>query len=93
MLRVMKEVPGDEEIHSVFLIFKDDGEFLPIESSCTCIYGSFYGQSKANKGKVCNHINQALKERDKEEQERFIKLVGGKIENGRKEEEIYNSNL
>ena len=91
MFRVMKDIPGGKEIHSVFLIFKDNGEFLPIESSCTCIYGSFYGQSRVNRGKVCDHINQALGKYDKEQKEKFIKLVEGKnIENGRKEKEIFN---
>lgn len=78
MFRIMKEIPGEKEIHNVFLIFKDDGEFMPLESSCTCIFGSFYGHSKANKGKVCDHVNLALNEYDKEEQKRFMKLTVNK---------------
>ena len=75
MFKIMKDIPGEKETHSVKLVFMDDGEFVPLESSCSCIFGSFYGHSRVNKGKICIHISQALDEYDKEEKERFIKLI------------------
>lgn len=49
-------------------IGKEDGELYSVcidtesgKSSCTCPFGSFYGKSKKNKGKVCCHIRKALK--------------------------------
>jgi len=40
-------------------------QWIDIETgkySCTCKFGSFYGQSKKNKGKLCRHLKQAYDE-------------------------------
>lgn len=60
-----------EDIHSVALVFADDGEFSPEASNCTCDWGSTWRWSKTNKTKMCSHIKQALEEYDKEIANKF----------------------
>ena len=57
MIRKFYEVGGYSQILTFI-----DGELIPEKSSCTCKWGSFYGLSKKNKGKLCRHLQGALDE-------------------------------
>ena len=48
--------------YSQMLVFDDNDWLVKEKCSCTCKWGSYYGQSKKNKGKLCRHLQQALDE-------------------------------
>lgn len=60
--RKFYEVGEDKngEKYSQMLVFDDEG-FNPDKSSCTCPFGSYYGHSQKNKGKLCKHLREALR--------------------------------
>lgn len=78
MKRIPKLIPSSTEqgvMHSVMLVFSDDGEFIPEASSCTCIWGSWYRWRKKNITKSCRHIKQALEKYDNEQTNKFKEVV------------------
>jgi len=50
----------EEGEYSQILYITDEGLDYDM-CSCTCIYGSFYGRSKKNKGILCKHLKEAIK--------------------------------
>ncbi len=56
------ELGGYEQILTFY-----DGMLITEKSSCTCKFGSYYGFSEKNKGKICRHLKQAIDENRFEE--------------------------
>lgn len=76
MRRVFKDIKGSKgNKYGVTLVFTDNWEFMPEESICTCIFGSWARWTKKNKGKFCRHIKQALEDFDNEERNKFMRKM------------------
>ena len=64
MKRIFKEIPSSngKRTYDVMLTLDDDRKLILNKSSCTCIFGSWYGfAGKFKKTKtLCRHILQAL---------------------------------
>jgi hypothetical protein len=61
LIRKFYDVVGSKgEAYSVILAF-EEGKLIEDYCSCTCKFGSFYRWTKKNKGKICKHIKEVMK--------------------------------
>jgi len=56
----MKRIQRDVGEYSVIITLDSEGNFVPLKSSCTCIFGSFYKWTKKNlkRGIECWHLKK-----------------------------------